>query len=123
MPLKEDDPRVQYVVTQAIGSFSIERTKFLKSFLSEDNMTRTPPAREGDCTAAREFLFWRARGGRGGRRGRANAAVRARARLAFGSVGRYPRSRRPRPGRGRAPPRGTSRLVKPLLARAPGYRA
>lgn len=97
MPLKEDDPRVQYVVTQAIGSFSIERTKFLKSFLSEDNMTRTPPAREGDSTAAREFLFWRARGGRGGRRGRADAAVRARARLALGRsvviparVGRVP---------------------------------
>ena len=51
MPLKEDDPRVAYVVTHATCSFGIERTKFMKSFVTEDNMTRAFPGVRGPAAA------------------------------------------------------------------------
>lgn len=40
MPLKEDDPRVEFVVNHALISFGSERGKFVKSFCTEDNLTR-----------------------------------------------------------------------------------
>ena len=51
MPLKEDDPRVAYVVTHATCSFGIERTKFMKSFVTEDNMARAFPGVRGPAAA------------------------------------------------------------------------
>ena len=40
MPLEEGDPRLEYVVTHATVSLGLERAKFLKSFLNEDNLNR-----------------------------------------------------------------------------------
>lgn len=47
MPLKEDDPRVEFVVTHAMTSFGSERAKFMKSFANEDNLTRLPCGARG----------------------------------------------------------------------------
>ena len=40
MPLEEGDPRLEYVVSHATVSLGLERAKFLKSFLNEDNLNR-----------------------------------------------------------------------------------
>ena len=40
MPLEEGDPRLEYVVAHATVSLGLERAKFLKSFLNEDNLNR-----------------------------------------------------------------------------------
>ena len=40
MPIEEGDPRLEYFVTHATQSLGLDRPKFLKSFLNEDNLNR-----------------------------------------------------------------------------------
>lgn len=38
--MKDDDPRLEFIIGHALISFGVERAKFCKAFISEDNLMR-----------------------------------------------------------------------------------
>ena len=58
MPLEDGDPRLEYVVSHATVSLGLERAKFLKSFLNEDNLNRLEAFSDEDTVMAGGEATW-----------------------------------------------------------------